>query len=691
MRNSIILAGFAVIASISFNACTKSEVDLQTPEVLTHTVTINAAYAPETRTSIIEGTNSASFIWSDDDASRFVVKENAVKGTDVKLTLSNNNKTATISAIFETEAAETYIYSAYLAKNKTNSGNPKIPATQIPTVSSYDPDADILVAKSLSFNETQDNLSMQFARPVVINKMTLKGLTAGETISTVLISADQNIVGSYALDSQNWTGQGKDITVNVNQTVNSTGDLVVYFVSMPVDDVNLNITATSANYTFTKAFTKTISFKENQVTVFGVSGLTRTGKEDYSGVYVLANNGATYIANSYGTETNIPSVQSSLENSIVYYDPDKISISGAQVTLSLVNSGNYNGMYTIVQNGKYLNAAGAKSGDNYLKALSLEEGESLPASAYWEVSCNDGAWSIVATKVDAGISNIMQMNSSSKYFSCYASASQTAVALYKINNVKPTPIITAENISIEADAVSSTNTGATFNTNTSAVSAAAFDDEELTTTSTWLSVSVNNGDVKTVNYAAEANNSGAERTGYIKITAQNSDNHSVNKTIKVVQVAEGQVYETWTLVDKVENLTAGDYIMCAVVNNVYYAWTGKFSNNNCVTEAIEYTEHNELKYENATIVTLISKGTNEYYVKWISNGYTDYLTSSSNQKLKYSTTQDEYWTVSDVKTGVTLYGSVNSGYVRSATGASSNYIRSYGTTGNVGVVFFKKD
>ena len=89
MRKVFYFAGLAAIAAISFSSCSKNEVDTpDTPSTFTHTVTIKAG-APQTRTEIVEGSSEASFKWSSDDASRFVVKENDVIGTSVALSSSD--------------------------------------------------------------------------------------------------------------------------------------------------------------------------------------------------------------------------------------------------------------------------------------------------------------------------------------------------------------------------------------------------------------------------------------------------------------------------------------------------------------------------------------------------------------------------------------------------------------------------
>lgn len=533
MKNSF---KFGIIAAAALTAfsCSK-EVDLQTPEELisnpvgTHTVNIRVK---ETKTVIEEGVSAASFKWSSDDADRFYLKENSVEGTGISISSSDSYSTITISATFETESAAEYTYSGFLAKNKTGSNKPRVPAAQTCTGSSYDPNADVLVAKPVSFGSTQDDLELQFTRPVVFNKMTLKGLTAGETVSKVTITSDKSFTGYYDTEKNTWTKDGSEIVVTTSQVVPAGGQVVIWFATTPVDAATLTVVAETEDYTYSKTFGATINFVLDQVTRFGVSSLTKTPKADYSDTYVLTSAAGTKMADTYVSGSYIPVKDVTLEGGVVYYDPDEVTISTAEVTLARItdSESEYYGMYTIVQNGKYLYASSSSANNLQAKAT-------LDVNGYWDVTYTDGTWSIVATK--SSNRNIMRFNSDR--ISCYSSTSTgTAVALR--SDYAPTPVITADaNIPLTSDAVSSnTNTGATFNSNTSSVAASAYSDEECTVVSTWLSVSVSgSGSSSVVNYTATANSTGSPRTAYIKITATNSSSRAVNKVIEVNQDAAG--------------------------------------------------------------------------------------------------------------------------------------------------------
>lgn len=536
MKNSIKIFGLALL-SIAFAASCEKNEELAVNTRLTHRVTINAGGI--TRTVIDESGATPTFKWSSDDASRFAIKENSTEGTDITLTSGDSYVTMTLGATFATETAAEYKYTASLAKNRTGGGAPKIPASQTSTATSYDPDADILIAKPQTYNSVKNSLSMQFGRPVVINKMTLKGLDGGETVSSISITADKQIIGYCNAETGAWTGQGSELTVSTDQTVPSSGptsgQITVYFVTMPVEDVTLTVSATTGSYVYSKSFTKTIDFVRDQVTKFGVSGLTKNLKSDLSGTYVLASTDGSAMAGAWASGNNIPETYSVLDGRVLYYDPDQVNIDEAKITVARIadSESPYFNMYTMSQNGKYLYAAGSGS-DNFLKGKDV-----LDAHAYWDITETAGVWSVVASQ--SSNNNNLKYNSGNKLFSCY-SGGQSPVALF--SNFAPTPVITANDINILSVAIPSTDTGASFNSNTNTVTASAYDDAQCTIASTWLTATVSS---KTVSYSA-TENTGAERVAYIKIIATNTSDRSVTKIISVTQSRNkvDVLNQTWT-------------------------------------------------------------------------------------------------------------------------------------------------
>ena len=185
-------------------------------------------------------------------------------------------------------------------------------------------------------------------------------------------------------------------------------------------------------------------------------------------------------------------------------------------------------------------------------------------------------------------------------------------------------------------------------------------------------------------------------------TISKDSNYSIerNKLISMpsltVNPTDAKV-DTYTLIDRVANLTAGNYIMCALASDVYRAFIGTCTSNQGNTEDVTYNSSTKvLDFANAVEVTLTSTGTaNQYTISWDMSGTTTYLKATGDTKIVTSTTASdaESWTVSDAGTGLFLTGAGKSGVIKSATSASSRYIRSYGSSNTMttGIYFFKKD
>ena len=283
MRQVLRFFGACAVAALTLAACSRIEPDLPEPAgtepaggELPHRVLFHTGGSDQTRTTIQEGGEKAAFRWSADDAARFHVFENGIGGTGLAISSTDSYQTITLGADFDSSPVGPYIYTAFLSRNVSQNGDPSIPAVQTSTGTSFDPDADVLFAPAQYFAERQDDLSLQFARPVVISKMTLKGLTAGETLSEIILRSDCDLTGSFDLSEELWTGEGREITINTDQVVPASGEVTVFFVTMPVEDATLTLTATTNGAVYSKTFARPISFAANTVKVFGVSGMART-------------------------------------------------------------------------------------------------------------------------------------------------------------------------------------------------------------------------------------------------------------------------------------------------------------------------------------------------------------------------------------------------------------------------------
>lgn len=574
----IVFTSAVLAALISFGSCQK-EIDVIGEDSIKDkvTFTFTAEKAGETRTAAEEGESSVSYIWTSEDLTNthlYLVTKNE-EDKDVlseveDITVSKDSDSKKLSITATVDEAESYTFRAVVAGDMTTGGSPKVNTSQNPNgIINYDPNTDILVSSDLTATSPSD-LLLSFERKVVINKMTIKGLTAGEKVDKVVLSSDKYLTGYY--DGAKMSGQNREITINYSKLeVPKDGCFPVYFITMPSDGHTLTVKVFTETSTYFKTFgSGALNFTKGSFTRFGVNNLTSEVVSNLDGDYILANEAGSFIAKEYSSGNYLSSSGTFIEDEVIYYDPDDIDIDKAKITLSSVTiDGSI--LYTICQNNKYLYAAGTVDSDNknqnYLKAA-----EAIPDSDnggyYWRVSYVDGEWALVANR--ASYSNTLQMNTQNHNFTCYASANQTKVSLFKLDKFSPTPVIKANDFSLESDAITiPMNTGAVFNSNTALVTAAAYSDESLNSSSDWLSVSVEGtAEGTAVYYTATENATGNERAAYINIIAKNSLGRSVSKIIYVTQASKGGNY--YLKVTEMPTSLDGTYVLvCESKNTVF--------------------------------------------------------------------------------------------------------------------------
>ena len=428
MKKSL-LFGFAALVALTFSACQK-EVTVNEKEMVTVTLTAQKP-GDETRTAAVEEDSKVSYVWTDEDKANlkvFVVgedadgKETLTEVTDRTVAISSDNKVLTVTATVEAGSTlRTAVASAWTSGNK-----PKINVNQSPKTDNFDPGADVLVAEDVTVDGLDEAL-LDFSRPAAMNKMTLKNLVAGEKIHEITITSDKTLVGYYengAMKGQTTGANSLSLSYD-NIEVGENGEFPVYFVTMPNEGNSLTVVVKSDQFVYTKSF-GTVNFSVGKFSKFGVKlpAGEPVVSTDYTGDWVITgiNNGNAFAAQAYVSGNNLSALGVALD-----VDNEKIvstKVDEIKMHLEKVTEGDYAGLYTIKDASEnYLYAASSSA--NHLKGAATIGG----ADYYWAVEKEtDGTFSIKATK--STNRNVMQFNSSSSVFSCYASASQKAVTLY---------------------------------------------------------------------------------------------------------------------------------------------------------------------------------------------------------------------------------------------------------------------
>lgn len=175
-----------------------------------------------------------------------------------------------------------YPASAWVTTSNTDITNMKVitPTVQQPTATSFDSNADLLIAKSISVESQPTELQMSFGRAVAIGKMTVKNLASAESVLGVKFTApDKKVTGRSYVDMTAGTIKeygyinnfADNVTLNysseMNITANSEAGMTAYFTCFPFE-VATGETFTVTVTTATKIFTKTVTVQEGRALAF---------------------------------------------------------------------------------------------------------------------------------------------------------------------------------------------------------------------------------------------------------------------------------------------------------------------------------------------------------------------------------------------------------------------------------------
>ena len=266
------------------------------------------------------------------------------------------------------------------------------------------------------------------------------------TVTTASLTAEEDLVGSYYIDITKtpvvYTPSSSDYVKNT-AIVNVSGgtalakgeSAVLYLAIKPFTAATDEKLVLSVNgYEKELTMTKDVTFSAGKIKTlnFLYDKETSLEPEDpgLSGEWLITGTESNklYAASAYVSGNNLGNV---VEIAIV---DDKINevdgLAACKMTITKVTDGTYAGLYTIKDTkNQYLYAASSSS--NNLKAKST-----LDANSYWNISQNsNGTYSIIASESENR--NVMQFNGVNKLFSCYATASQSAVTLYPYSMVVP--------------------------------------------------------------------------------------------------------------------------------------------------------------------------------------------------------------------------------------------------------------
>ena len=251
-------------------------------EKLTHTITITA---PETRVHLSDDQTHAEW----DKTGEYIMVYESI-GTQRTSVSSDegmvSNGKASFTATFDKSAAAEYrydaIYPASAVKGESG-GYPvvEVPEVQYPTATSFDGNADVMVALPQVRSSQPDAMELRFKHFVAFAKMTLTGLPESEKISSVSFSRSGHpLTGRFQIDLDEVTEYGLtqyQDHVTVQYATPVAVDTPIYFAINSTyfyegDSFTVSVTTDKASYerTVTLPDERYLHIKQGELAVFSV-------------------------------------------------------------------------------------------------------------------------------------------------------------------------------------------------------------------------------------------------------------------------------------------------------------------------------------------------------------------------------------------------------------------------------------
>ena len=336
----------------------------------------------------------------------------------------------------------------------------EIPTSQSPTLSSVDPNAQVLAAVSQSFETVPSSVSFLYEHITAYGRMSLTNLPADANVSSVKLQFSKKVVGKWYYYPDHYSVKDEvAITWKENDsesaiTLNTSSTQDIWFACVPADFTeggSMMITVSTDKGAFVRDVDFTgRKFEAGKVAKFAVNmeGVT----PDVSKTFTLVQNAADLTVGSeiiiaakdYDFAMGIPPADNYMTHAAVVKSDDKSSISniGASVmVLTLAEGSKENTFAMLTPDGKYLCAV--SSSDNHLRT-----GASLTDNGSWKLAVTNGVTSVVAQ--GSYTKNAICYYTSDQYecrFSCYASVStQKPIAIYKAYAENETPSAAVETV-----------------------------------------------------------------------------------------------------------------------------------------------------------------------------------------------------------------------------------------------------
>ncbi len=379
------------------------------------------------------------------------VTSDAYSNTVATLVVGEGGTEATFTGKFsinENMSGDYYYYAlspsaSYTGFSFSNGITITIPSSQTPLANSVDEGAQVLIAEDGPETTIPKTVDFEFNHATAYAKITLTNLVipSGVTVNNIAFTAGKDIAGRWRYKDGSMTVNSGVSTITVDPA--NVQNNVIWLALAPVDlrGSTFKIVVNTTAGPIQKEISFPVSgnagnFQSGHVSPFTINmnGLTPGEKVQYtlvknvadltldSEVIIAAQNDIYAISTTQNNNNRAQTqITKNTEGTIIEDPSDDVQI------FKIGNGfrgGTYAFYYLDEEVSNYICAA--SSGSNYLRTTTT-----LDRNASWNITINSetGVASIVAD--GAYTRNTLQFNGSNGIFACYASASQSPVAIYK--------------------------------------------------------------------------------------------------------------------------------------------------------------------------------------------------------------------------------------------------------------------
>lgn len=169
----------------------------------------------------------------------------------------------------------------------------------------------------------------------------------------------------------------------------------------------------------------------------------------------------------------------------------------------------------------------------------------------------------------------------------------------------------------------------------------------------------------------------------------------VTFTAKYKVAESGGSSEQYTTITTIDQLKSGTYKMAAIVNSLYYCFTGNIASKDLTTSSNAIAASGILSASDATdiILAAVDGKANTYTLFVTGKGYITCTNAANSRSLAFNETSPCEWVASTHTNGGIMFTATINGtstYLGTNSGASSNRIRNYKSSSSItaGVAFF---